>query len=176
MQELIWLEEKRISHLIRRYRRVGDGYTWIISFHTKNVQCSKIPDYVLEYASFQMRPRRSKVPIAYQTNTTEFMEQTRKYRYSFNWDMLWFLRERVDCSILIEPRVMDPSARPVFYAGMMDHCKRSLLYRIEDSGKLKPRTLRDAEFPDWYSEWERKIGDGNGFPELYEGDLKLIYS
>ena len=163
------LEEKRLNHPIRTYRRIGDGFTWTIPFDTQNVQWSKIPDYVLEYACFQMHSRQDTGPIAYQINTTEFVDQTLKYRYSSNWDMLWFLREKVDSSMLIEPREMDPSAIPVVHAGIMDNPERSLLYRIEGSGGSGSRTSRDAEFPDWYRAWERQFGNWNVFPEFYEG-------
>ncbi len=177
MQKLMWLEEKRLNHPIRTYRRIGDGFTWTIPFDTKNVQWSKIPDYVLELACFQMHSRQGKIPVAYQINTTEFVDQTLKYRYLSNWDMLWFLREKVDCSMLIEPREMDPAAKPVVYAGIMDNRERSLLCRIEGSGKSGSRTSRDAEFPDWYREWERQFGSWNVFPEFYEGEsLKPVDS
>ena len=52
LQELIRLEEHHLKHPIRKYRRVGDGFTWKIPFDTKNVQWSNIPDQVLEYQSF----------------------------------------------------------------------------------------------------------------------------
>lgn len=42
MHELMWLEEKRLNHLIRTCRRVGDGFAWTIPFDTKNVQWSKV--------------------------------------------------------------------------------------------------------------------------------------
>ena len=170
MQKLMWLEEKRLNHPIRTYRRIGDGFTWTIPFDTKNIQWSKIPDYVLEYACFQMHSRQDRRPIAYQISTTEFIDQDLKFRYLSNFNMLWFLREKV--SILIEPREMDPSARPVVHAGRIDNGERSWLYRIEGSGQWESRTSRDAEFPDWCREWERQFKDNwNTFPESYEGEL-----
>lgn len=171
MQKLMWLEEKRLNHPIRTYRRIGDGFTWTIPFDTKSVQWSKIPDYVLEYACFQMHSRQDMGPIAYQISTTEFIDQDLKYRYLSNFNMLWFLREKVDCSMLIEPREMDPSARPVVYAGRIDNGERSWQYRIVGSGQWESRTSRDAEFPDWCREWERQFKENwNFFPEFYEGE------
>ncbi len=47
--------------------------------------------------------------------------------------MLWFLGEQVDCLIPTESREMEPSGRPVGYAGIMDNRERSMLHRIEGS-------------------------------------------
>ena len=54
MQEIMWPEEKRINHPVRKYRRLGDRFTWTIPVDSKKVEWSKTPDYVLEYASFRM--------------------------------------------------------------------------------------------------------------------------
>lgn len=54
MRERIPLEEHHLNHPVRKYRRVGDGFSWTIPFDTKNIQWSKIPDQVLEHQSFKM--------------------------------------------------------------------------------------------------------------------------
>ena len=52
MQEIMWPEEKRINHPVRKYRQLGDRFTWTIPVDSKKVEWSKTPNYVLEYASF----------------------------------------------------------------------------------------------------------------------------
>ena len=111
MQELMRLEEKRLNHPIRKYRQVGDGFTWIIPFDTEHVQGSKLPDYVLDYACFQMESRQGMLVADYQIFTYTYIDRTLKYRYLFNWDMLRFIGDKIDCSTAIEPRKIDQSAK-----------------------------------------------------------------
>ena len=98
MHELMWLEEKRLSHPIRTCRRVGDGFAWTIPFDTKNVQWSKVPDHVLVYASYRMHSREDEMPIAYEIYAIEFRDQKLNYRCLSISHMLWFLREKVNYS------------------------------------------------------------------------------
>ena len=172
LQELIRLEEHHLNHPIRKYRRVGDGLTWTIPFDTKNVQWSKIPDQVLEYQSFKIIARMVKAyrinePIACHIGAMEYMNETLRYRYLCSIELLRFLKSHFDYSIL-EPLDTEPSARPVVHAGTIDDRECHPLRRIKDPEKAKARTSRDAEFPDWYREWERLSGDGNVFPEFSE--------
>ena len=164
MQDLMRSEEKRLNHPIRTYRRVGDGFTWTIPFDTENVQGSKLPDYVLEYACFQMQSRQTTHFTDYQIFTYEYKDRTLKYRYLSNWDMLGFIRDKIDCSTAIEPRKMDQSARSGVRHPRMEPWGGSISL--------------DAKIPDWYREWERQIGDGEIFPEFYERSRfwKPVYS
>lgn len=171
LRELLRLEEHHPNHLIRKYRRVGDRFTWTIPFDTKNVQWSKIPDQVLAYQSFQMIARvvgayRVNEPIACQISVMEYINETLRYRYLCSNDFFRFLKSHFNFSILMEPLDTEPSARPVFHAGTMGDREGHSLRRITDPEKAKARTSRDAEFPDWYREWERLSGDENVFPEF----------
>ena len=178
LQELMWLDEQPLNHPIRNYRRVGDGFSWTIPFDTKNVQWSKIPDYVLEYQSFKMIPLQGLVygvlrPVAYHIGATEFLHETLSYRYLCNRDLFRFLNQHFGSAIPIEPRDTEPTARQVDHASTRGNREGSSLERTGDSEKSKPSTSRDAEFPDWYREWERLSGDGNVFPEFRRGSLEV---
>ena len=65
---------------------------------------------------------------------------------------------------MVKPREIDHSAKPVS-TGITDYRKRSLPRIMECWGGL---ISLDAEFPDWYSELDRHIGDENKFPEFPE--------
>lgn len=65
---------------------------------------------------------------------------------------------------------MEQFARPVVSAGIVDKSERSLIHQNEGSGESESRTSRDAEFPDWYREWERQSGNWIVFPEFYDGE------
>ena len=95
MQEVMSLEEKRLNHPTRTFRRVGDRFTWTIPFDTEKVQWSKILDYVLEYACFQMESRHLMTHNDYQIFSYRYIEQTLKYKYLVNWDMQYFVREKI---------------------------------------------------------------------------------
>lgn len=177
LQELVWLEEQPLNHPIRKYRRVGDGFSWTIPFNTKNVQWSKIPDYVLEYQSFKMNPLAGFFdgvvrPVAYQTVATEFMDETLSYRYLCNRDLFRFLNQHFGSAVPTEPHDTELTARQIYPACTKGNHEGSSLNRVGDPEKTKPRTSRDAEFPDWYRKWERLSGDGNGFPKFRKGPLE----
>ena len=165
MQGVVCLEEKRLNHPIKTFRRVGDRFTWTIPFETENVQWSKIPDYVLEYACFQMESRYVMKHFDYKIFTYGYINRTLKYQYLVNWDMQYFVRAEIDCLTAVEPREIDQSAKSVVSAGMTDYRKRSQPRVMAGWGGL---ISLDAEFLDWYSEWERRIGDENKFPEFPE--------
>ena len=171
LQGLIRLDEHHLNHPIRKYRRVGDGFTWTIPFDTKNVQWSQIPDRVLEYQSFKMIARIGKgyginQPIACHIGAIRVMDETLSYSYLCSMDFLRFLHQHFKYSIRREPRDSELCARPSVHAGGMANCEGPSLNRIGNSEKLKSRALREAEFPDWYRKWERLRGDENGFPEF----------
>lgn len=158
MQEVMCLEERRLNHPIRTYRRVGDRFAWKMPFDTENVQQSTIPDYVLEYACFQMQSRRLGMHYDYQVFTYEYTDWILKYRYLSNSCMLRFFHENT------YQREMDQSAKSVVSASTTGIRKRSHRVRHGWGGSIS----LDAEFPDWYSEWERQIGDESVFPESRE--------
>ena len=173
LQELLRREEDHLNHTIRKYRRVGDGFTWTIPFNTKNVQWSKIPDQVLEYQYFQMvapivKAYRVNEPIACHIGAIEYINETLRYRYLCSIDLFRFLKSHIDYPILMEPLDTEPSTRPVVHASTMGDREGHPLRRFTDPEKAKARMSRDAEFPDWYREWERLSGDGHLSPEVTE--------
>ena len=165
MQGVMYLGEKRLNHPIRTFRRVEDRFTWTIPFDIENVQWSKIPNYVLEYASFQMESRYLMTHCDYKIFTYGYINRVLKYQYSVNWDMQYFVREKIDRATVVRPREMGQSAKPVASAGITDYRKRSLPRVMEPWGGL---ISLDAEFPEWYNEWERHIGNEKKFPEFPE--------
>ena len=143
MQEIMCLGEKRLNHPIRTFRRVGDRFTWTIPFDTENVQWSKIPDYVLEYASFQMESRYVFKHYDHRIFTYMYMNRTLMYKYLVNSDMEDFVREKIYCSTVVKPREIDQSAKPVVSTGKTDYRKRSVPLVMEPWGGL---ISLDAEF------------------------------
>ena len=179
LQGLIRLEEHHLNHPIRKYRRVGDRFTWTIPFDTKNVQWSETPDQVLECDSFKMIARIGEgygvnQPIACHIDATKVMDETPNYRYLCSMDFFRFLNQHFKYSILREPRDSELCARPSLHAGAMADCEGPSLNRIGNSEKLKLRTSRETKFPDWYREWERLSGDENGFPEFSESVINEL--
>ncbi|RYP62277.1 hypothetical protein DL771_009807 [Monosporascus sp. 5C6A] len=73
-------------------RRVGDYNTWMVPLDTTSVATPATPDFVLEYASFSMRPQSSQpmhTPVqfyeqmAYSIDVQEFCSPVLRYRYVY---------------------------------------------------------------------------------------------
>lgn len=171
--EIMWPEEIRHNHPIRKLRRLADQFTWTMTLDTRQVQSSKTPDYVLEYSSFEIDADQVYVnpsfrngardrlgdPRYYTISTCLFKAKTLSYHYVIcnTSTLIFFLGERVDRSTLMELRKLEPSARPAGYDNMIAYV--SHLY---ESSFDRPDTWTydDDRFPEWYRAWERAEKDG----------------
>ena len=166
MQEIMWPEERRVNHPIRKHRRIGDRFTWTIPFNTKGIKWSKTPDYVLEHACFRIlcpRPgypdpnaaiHEHRGPKYFYIDAEIFHGPTLKYAYLHGGDdLVYFLGIRVDQSTLMELRKLEPSARPANYDNLVQDPRR--FYQRAFFPKPDSWTYRDDELPGWYKAWEQ---------------------
>lgn len=157
-QEAMSPEDRIPNQPIQQERRVGDEFTWMISFDTSNVKWSKTPDLVLEYANFMINNiNQTARQKHYTIESEEFVSEVLRYRYlrggsTSTW--MFFLGEKVDELTRLELLKMAPEARPAGFQGEI--AKGTALYRCM-TGCEKPDgwTYSDDQIPKWYESWRQ---------------------
>ena len=167
IQDIMWPEERNVNHPIQSFRRVGDKYTWVIPFDTRNVEWSKRPDWVLEHACFTMDTDQilddlyapdegwplTRIIRHYSINARSFYGASLKYEYLLvPGDMIGFLGHRVDRTTLMELRKLDPATRPLNYDSLMEN-GFGLYDQLHRFDPPEGWTYWDEELLKWYSAW-----------------------
>lgn len=165
IQGVMWPEEKRCNHPIRERRRVGDRYTWIISFDTSNVEASKTPDSVLEFASFNMDLSLSydntkpydakKEDVRYYAIEVDILKsKVLKHTYCYgDVRLLNFLTPRLHSSTILEVRKLQPGQRPANHDQIMRN-RGNVDTMLEGFNRPAAWIYRDDEFSTWYRAFE----------------------
>ncbi len=166
-QGVMWPEEECCNHPVRKRRRIGDRYTWMIPFDTKNVEPSKTPDYVLEYACFKMEvsichdhnkayhrePEDGIRPYTIETHRLESRVLKHTYLCTDAY-MRRIFRSLLNSFALLEVRALDPAKRPANYDEIMRN-PDDIDSALEGFDRPAEWTYRDDEFPKWYENFEK---------------------
>lgn len=168
-RDIIWpdLENGGCSK-VTRLRRVGDSSSLIIPLNTKAVIPPSIPDFVIEYAQFEvlkddlLRPRRGPFgePLNYTSprgsflrlHTKEMISPSVRHVYttgSNSWSM--YVTERLRRWAWLE----------LFKMGIEgSHWLNSTTFplnsEVSNFGKPEAWDYADDQIPKWYLEWERQ--------------------
>ena len=154
-QQTLWFEEEGLSHPIRPLRRIGDCFTWAISFDTGNVKWSKTPNYVLEHSHFNVG-KKFKVGSEHHKINVSFSSacllqhcyaEAKVIRSFFE-----FIKPRLDSLTRLELIKIPQDERPSFFGEAMQEPRE--LHRF-----FKPPpgwNYVDDEIPRWYKEWEQR--------------------
>ena len=86
-QDVLWEEDESLYPPIRKSRRIGDVYTWMIPFDPINVDKSTIPDINFEIAEFRMGISRD--PTGMMLNTRLRQRSFRHIHYVLIIFILW---------------------------------------------------------------------------------------
>lgn len=167
IQGVMWPEEKHINHPMRERRRVGDRYTWIIPFDTREVEWSKTPDYVLEYACFTIPGisdnddesyDRNKGDARYYHIKADALEsQVLRHIYTTgDVGMSDFISRRLHSSTILELRMLDPAQRPTNYNQILGN-PADIDGALENFDRPASWRYRDDEIPKWCEAYERSI-------------------
>ena len=161
----MWPEEKRRNHPIRERRRIGDGYTWMIPFNTRQVEWSRTPDYVLEHACFKMDlsmnyddPKPYNIEYdAFRHYTIDFdtlKSKVLKHEYLYgDVSMRDFFVPRLQSSTIQELRRLVPEERPTNYDRMLwNHDIVDIL--LDGFDRPASWRYRDDDFPALYMAYE----------------------
>ena len=170
IEEIMWPEDARSNHPIRRFRRLGDSFSWVIPFDNTKVKCPSTPDYVLDLASFEIGGTGQTYPRLdssvsgdvehsssryYTICAPVFVSKILKYKYLFgDPSQCDFIGQRVDRLTLLELRKLDPAARPREYDGLLQ-----MPYRLhQELERFEPPdtwSYYDDDYPKWHQAWEK---------------------
>ena len=162
--------EESSSNPIKPARRIGDRFTWTIPFNIDTIKWSKIPDYVLDYSTFNMVRIESKpFPKAnhYEIQLTTYESYMLKFRYTCSFgpsEAFWrSLTEKLDELTRLELLKLPQKKGSVFYRTVINDPHRNPF-------RCCPRpptgwTFLDDKVTEWYEEWEQ-------LPERQDEDIK----
>ena len=180
-RDVLWPEDEASNGSILGYRRIGDGWTWIIPFDNTGVDHPETPDSVLEYSTYFLRKNPGGFLGCYLPRVVDCGSLLLKYRYAcLKQDQYTYMDEiasdfwsayagpRLDRLSLIElfkiPR--SSRSRPIQEAIDMSRFHRrlntwdrlsdllDLASELADSGLKLPSY--DHEIPSWYAQWEKQ--------------------
>ena len=168
IQQSMCTEEEHDNRPLEEYRRVGDRYTWKIPLDILRVQWSKVPDFVIEYASFSVEAvrkygffeRHMEKDTIYNLKALPFDAHCLRYRYihgqapQHNPRVQWwlcFLRKRCDWLTTFEIDKLKPQDRPAF------NLRRVLNLEAKHVENPDYWVYRDSEIPRWYKEWKDHV-------------------
>ena len=167
VQGVLWPEDKRRNHPIRERRRVGDRYTWTIPFDTRKVQTSEMPDYVLEYASFECinldeeyddnEPYRDiSGEVRHYDLGMEMLEsKVLKHSYTLrDFEMRAFFNARLHASTILELHKLNAAERPAGYEQILLNPSHTINLALRGFNPPTSWTYRDDEVLKWYKAWE----------------------
>lgn len=148
------VEDKELRHEFARTRRVGDRFSFIMPFDTNGIALPRVPDAVLEYASFDilrdspLRPHQ----ISARTYSACMLEYEYTGTSTFHSSICSVMDERT----LEEIRKLPEASRPPYFSETIEVRNNLSSYRDQlqqDGIQLKKH---DDKMPEWYAEWERR--------------------
>ena len=164
--ELMWPEDKKDNHPIRRYRRVGDRFSWVIQFDTREITWSQNPDFVLEHACFGIKNyedyygRVSAQRSYYFLEAPLFVSHALRYRYTYQYewsDWVQFLGERSDRMTLLALRKTRSQQQLPGYVELLHRISSGDAGSSDNLQKPLMWTYWDSEIPGWYEAWESGV-------------------
>lgn len=156
-QQVMWPEDASSNNPIQETRRIGDEFTWMIPFDTKLVDWSKIPDSVLEYASFGVSLLAKKDFRCYGISAQSFRCEVLRHAYIYGFkEWMVFLKGRVDELFYVELWKLTPEqAWPLGFQGTLTQCEMSGC--MDDRCKPDSWSYWDDEIPNWYRAWRLSV-------------------
>ena len=167
VQGVMWPEDNRRNHPIRRRRRIDDRYTWTIPLDTRKVQTSKTPDCILEYACFEMSG------LATDYNNNEYYDdedgevrhyfiememlisKVLKYSYAYSGGkMSEFFKARLHSSLILELHKLNAAERPTNYCQILRN-PSNINLDLMNFNPPTTWTYRDNDIPKWYKAFEK---------------------
>ena len=144
---------------------MGDKYTWTIDFDVTNVKRSPVPDFVLEYASFQIwntqntyastSPDVKNQLAPYEVRCERFVNPVLMHKYTHGgWkdDVGKKLDQLARIELLKLPQVYQPGDYDSLLRTRIGH---NSYYDLEFP-KPDSWTYYDSEMPEWIDAWDEK--------------------
>ena len=150
------VDEKAYRCEFARTRRVGDRFSFIIPFDTIGIEPPRVPDTVLEYASFSLeRDISDDYTGPHRISACTRHACVLKYAYTCTPLLSHTIGSKLDKLTLEEIQKIPESSRPQYFDRMTGGDDVMWLYRdqLRDDG-IQLRQY-DDEIPGWYTEWEK---------------------
>ncbi|MCJ1431534.1 hypothetical protein MMC27_000887 [Xylographa pallens] len=170
-QPILWPEEATSSHPIQATRRIGDKFSWTITFNTSNVQKSDVPDTVLDHLCFSLKkisPQSSGEVAYYSIQASLFISIVLKYEYTYIAEFDW-PRDLDFFASFVAPRIEVLSRVELLKLGFQDIHRHHDAYLFLLQGKfvIPPSwPFYDDQIATWYSTWQQQ--------KLRSSDLKEL--
>ena len=175
VQGVMWPEDNRRNHPIRRRRRIDDRYTWKIPFDARNVQTSTTPDYVLEYACFEVLGLGTDFFDDEEGEVRNYIvsmemlnSKVLKYSHAYGDDeMLEFFMARLHAATVLEIHKLNAAERPPDYVHILK-TSFNIDYDLRDFNPPTSWSYRDDDIPKWYKAFEKHN------PELVDSEQMVV--
>lgn len=169
-RDMIWpeLADNQVP-LVGGKRRVGDSSSLVIRLDTCSIQQASIPDFVIEYAQFDVVAKRPDPPshpssspffvtTALQTQVPRIEGQLLKspalqYEYTALKPWQTYVTKRLQLWAWFELYKLEAQERPQQYANdIPEHSRVSI---PDDFEMPESWDYADDQMPGWYREWEQ---------------------
>ena len=158
-QPVLWPEEATSSHPIQATRRVGDKFSWTITFNTSDVQKPDVPDTVLDHLCFsinQQRPQSYKEVAYYSIRASLFISIVLKYEYTYIAEV----DSPFDFFVsFVAPRIQVLSRVELLKLGFEDTGQHhdEQLWMLQGKFVIPPSwTFYDDQIATWYRTWQQQ--------------------
>ena len=157
-QPVLWPEEATSSHPIQATRRVGDKFSWTITFNTSDVQKPDVPDTVLDHLCFSLRkggsPYIGRVPH-YDIKASLFISIVLKYEYTY----IATIDSPFDFfASFVAPRIQVLSRVELLKLGIEEQPDDTSLHGLQGTFVIPAWwTFYDDQIETWYSTWQQQL-------------------
>ena len=184
--DVLWSEERESNPEIRMRRRIGDRYSWKISFNNTEIKSIGIPDTVFEQSEFRMLLHKHKTHVAqnYKILAPVFFSHVLRYQYicdthyigSGTRNRFWhdFVGPRVDRMAEMECFQTEERKKPTWHSDNVhtnndDDCQNGNYHIFGPDESYPPTwTYYDREIPRWRQIYEEQQ-TRNGLAEEEQG-------
>jgi len=159
-QPVLWPEEATSSHPIQATRRVGDQFSWTITFNTSDVQKPDVPDTVLDHFCFsikKMEPQTLGEVAYYSIQASLFISIVLKYEYTY---IAEFDSPLDFFASFVAPRIQVLSRVELLKLGFEDvyNLDDRNLHLLQGSFVIPPSwPYYDDQIATWYSTWQQQL-------------------
>ena len=168
-RDIRWPEDSPSNHGLQGIRRIGDRYTWVIPFETRQTVAPKTPDYVIEHSEFWIREDRKEQAdqqaCSYRLLCERFINPVLRHQWIFPGlgvrDSFWFdfVGKRLNrlCEIELYKREdVDEEQSGTMVDGQLLFRRRYYWRAVFDKPAMW--AYHDEKVAEWYEIFERLHG------------------
>ena len=135
---------------MQRDRRLGDKFTWKISFESRYVKRSRTPDFVIEHAHFSIVLEE----LENRMYCEHFKDHCFQYRYTYGEGYPHSLDHHCPTLTLLGLKMLKAEDRPTEYYELLE---RPTEVQYDSFERPDHWTYWDSEIPKWVQAWESEL-------------------